>query len=394
MENKKLTLYMHAGSGNHGCEAIVRSLTDMIHDKNKDLTPCIISNDKDEDLKYLDENYRVFKNENHISKNVFIHSLYYGYRMISGDKESFLRYRFKEMFKDLPNVAISIGGDTYCYDSMLEDIMLTNSALNKKNVKTILLGCSVEENIINKEEVKKDLNRYSKILARESLTYDALINAGIPKDKVKLIPDPAFTMVKKDMKLPSGFLRGNTVGINLSPLISSYAADKNAPIKYYEELINYLLKETGYNIALIPHVVWDRSDDTRPLSILYEKFKDSGRVVFIGDYSAPELKGFISSCRFFIGARTHATIAAYSTLVPTLVIGYSVKARGIAKDIFGTDKDYCLPIQDLNSGKQLIDAFKFLEDNEDMIKDKLSNVMPSYIERAYKNADEVLKLLN
>ena len=50
----------------------------------------------------------------------------------------------------------------------------------------------------------------------------------------------------------------------------------------------------------------------------------------------------ISKCRFFVVARTHATIAAYSTGVPTIVISYSVKSRGIARDLFGDEKGYAV----------------------------------------------------
>ena len=65
-----------------------------------------------------------------------------------------------------------------------------------------------------------------------------------------------------------------------------------------------------------------------------EKYKDSGRVCIVDDCNCMQLKYDISKCRFFVGARTHATIAAYSTCVPTLVVGYSVKSRGIARDLF------------------------------------------------------------
>ncbi len=51
--------------------------------------------------------------------------------------------------------------------------------------------------------------------------------------------------------------------------------------------------------------------------------------------------------------RTHATIAAYSTGVPTLVVGYSVKARGIARDLFGTEDGYVLPVQQLKESDEL-----------------------------------------
>ena len=52
-------------------------------------------------------------------------------------------------------------------------------------------------------------------------------------------------------------------------------------------------------------------------------------------YNAPETKWIISKMKFFAGARTHSTIAALSSYVPTLSFAYSIKAKGINKDIFG-----------------------------------------------------------
>ena len=43
----------------------------------------------------------------------------------------------------------------------------------------------------------------------------------------------------------------------------------------------------------------------------------------------------------FTGARTHATIAALSSCIPTLSFAYSIKAKGINRDIFGHE-GYCL----------------------------------------------------
>jgi polysaccharide pyruvyl transferase WcaK-like protein len=59
-----------------------------------------------------------------------------------------------------------------------------------------------------------------------------------------------------------------------------------------------------------------------------------------------------------VGARTHSTIAAYSSGVKTLVIGYSVKSRGIAKDLFGDYEGYVLPVQELSSPDALVEAYK------------------------------------
>lgn len=392
--NNKVTLYMHSGSGNHGCEAIVRSLTKLINSQDPTIKPNVMTNDRAEDLRYVPEDICHFVEEKHMDRNVLNHTLYYVYRMITGDKESFLRYRFKDMYKNPPKVGVSIGGDTYCYDYMVEEIMLTNSMLHKLGTKTILLGCSVEPELVKRSDVAADMKLYDKILARESITYNALLDAGVSKERLELAPDPAFTLDTQYLPLPDGWKEGKMIGLNLSPLIGMYAEDKDIALKCYEGLIQHIIDTTDNNIALIPHVVWDRSNDFIPLTSLYEKFKDTGRVILLQDHDATQLKGFIARCRLFIGARTHATIAAYSSCVPTLVIGYSVKARGIARDLFGTEDKYVLPVQDLKTTKQLIEGYEWLNGHADDITQKLKKSVPEYIIKARRNGSAVMDLLN
>lgn len=134
-------------------------------------------------------------------------------------------------------------------------------------------------------------------------------------------------------------------------------------------------------LALIPHVVSTNNDDRKPLQILFNKFKDTGRICMITDHNAEELKGYIARCRFMIAARTHASIAAYSQQVPTLVVGYSVKAKGIATDIFGTDRNYVIPVQELTNPNKLKDAFILLMAQEKYIKNYMNSFIPEYNER-------------
>ena len=91
-------------------------------------------------------------------------------------------------------------------------------------------------------------------------------------------------------------------------------------------------------------------------------------------------------------ARTHASIAAYSTGVPTLVVGYSVKARGIAKDIFGTDEGYVFPVQNLSHEDALIEAYENIVKNEDAIRSHLEKTMPEYIERAWASGEALAEM--
>ena len=45
---RRIFLYAHGGSGNHGCEAIVRATAKIL--KNEDL--CLISSNPEEDIRY------------------------------------------------------------------------------------------------------------------------------------------------------------------------------------------------------------------------------------------------------------------------------------------------------------------------------------------------------
>jgi polysaccharide pyruvyl transferase WcaK-like protein len=143
-------------------------------------------------------------------------------------------------------------------------------------------------------------------------------------------------------------------------MVLERAGDPELVKKSYRNFIRFILDGTDNNIAFVPHVVWSSSDDRRPLKDLYEDYKSTGRVVFIEDNPAEVLKGYISKCSFFVGARTHSTIAAYSSGVPTLVIGYSVKSRGIATDIYGSYDNYVLPVQEMQDPQALIRSYEFI----------------------------------
>lgn len=406
--NRNIILYMHAGSGNHGCEAIANSMAKMLQASSEDKKPILISYYADEDSKYtLKDLYQIVQ-EKSFNNHKIAHLLYYGYRLLTKDKESFIRYRFgkylskKNQSAKYP-VAVSIGGDNYCYDVMLNDLFLTNEAFNAQGTKTVLLGCSVEPESLNRQDIIDDLNKYSLIIARETITYEALKEKLDNPERVIYLPDPAFTLDIDYVRLPENFkqpkedengtFNGGMVGINISPLIQSNESVDGITVANYEKLIEYIIENTDMSIALIPHVVWDRNDDRKPLRQLYDKYADTARVVLIEDTDCRQLKYIISKCRFFIGARTHATIAAYSTLVPTLVVGYSVKARGIAKDLFGTDNNYVIPVQKLKDANDLARAFEYIKENETSIRHQLEAVMPEYKLNALQNGRKIKELV-
>lgn len=384
---KNVKLYTHSGSKNHGCEAIVRATAQLLP-YNLDL----YSLSPEEDKKYLiNEKINIIQDKVvELQKPTL--KYYLSAVEIKSRHTTILNTRFRRpvLFSDVQkdDLFLSIGGDNYCYagTEVLGDI---NYLLHKKGAKTVLWGCSIDPDVL-KKSVVDDLNRYNLITVRESLTYKALQQKGVKN--LILCSDPAFTLRAEKKDLPEGYIQEKTVGINVSPLVEQ-CGKGTLVIDNYIKLIKYILTETDFSVILVPHVVWNYSDDRKSLNKLMEKFKDSGRVYMIPDCNCMQLKGYISKCRFFVGARTHATIAAYSTEVPTLVVGYSIKARGIAKDIFGTDENYVISAQNFGTENDLKNAFVWCLDREKEIKNHLKRIMPAYCSKAYLAVDALEKLI-
>lgn len=367
-------MYYHGGSDNHGCEAIVRSTHKIL---SQPLTLHSMASEADRkygigELVTLEED---------------IYDPPYGRKMerfaaavhhkLTGTDYLFTKFARKAFFSKIRtnDVYLSIGGDNYCYGG--NDILgYYNRIIHKKGGKTVLWGCSFEPKDMT-PQVATDIANYDLITARESISYEVLKKVN---PNTILVSDPAFQLDKVDLPLPDGFAPGNTVGINVSPLIMKSEQREGVTKANYIRLMEYILENTDMHIALIPHVVAPSTDDRKPLTELFAQFQNTGRVVLIDDHNCMELKGFISRCRFFVGARTHATIAAYSTCVPTLVVGYSVKARGIARDIFGAEEHYVLPVQSLKDESNLTDAFRWLMAHEGEVREYLKKMMPAYCE--------------
>lgn len=383
-----INLYGHTGSKNHGCEALARSTAAMFSN-NIRLFSYSVAQDNMYGLNDL------FPIETNIDAPACKPSVRYYLAGIElktkGTRRLESLFRFQDLLSKVKkgDIYLSIGGDNYCYEG-IETLIGQNYWLHKKGAKTVLWGCSVEPELIAQPEIAKDLARYDLITARETISYEALKKVN---NNTILVSDPAFTLPRQDLQLPKGWKKGNMIGINVSPLIMRSAEDGNLVIETYATLMQYILEHTSYGIALIPHVIWEDNNDLEPLKLLYERFKNSNRVVLIGDHNCMELKGYIARCRFFVGARTHATIAAYSNYVPTLVLGYSVKSRGIARDLFGEEKNYVLPVQKIKKKEELMEAFRWLERHEDEIRLHLQKIMPDYIQKAYLGKDIVEKMV-
>ena len=373
--SKNLFLCGHTGSQNRGCEAIVRSTIKLFKEAGLKNKPYLATGNPKQDKDAGIDNLAEFIPYSEYSSKLQ-RAFCAGVRKITGNPIVGQNIIQKKLWSSIgeDDLSIAIGGDTYCYNGPTVFIA-HNRKMQKKGVPSVLWCCSVGKEHIT-SGVLEDLKRYTYIVAREEYTHEALLQAGIPEEKIIRCCDPAFMLDIKECELPAGFEKGNTVGINISALV------KNPDVyKAVEYIIEKIIEDTDMNICLVPHVydVAPESGDLALLREFYNKYENSGRMSIVDKaYSCEELKFIISKCRFFIGARTHSTIAAYSTMVPTLVLGYSIKSLGIAKDLFGSEKGYVIPYTEIKEKEHIYNAFSEIIKNEKAIKEHYEKVLPAY----------------
>ncbi len=369
---KKILLYGVGSYKNRGVEALIKTTLDLL--AGNDITIATFDYDYNKNF-YNDKahyiKHRVTDSELNEKETEKLNNLY----KEKNFKEIEKLYQ-KEVIAKIKDsdICISIGGDNYCYKNN-DWLFVIDEEVKRQGKKLILWGASLFENI-DDAELANDMNLFDILLLRESISYNA-IKAFVPEEKLLLAPDPAFALEKKKVTLDDFYNKGKVVGINVSPLTILNITEEDERFKEVINLINYILKHTKYKVALIPHVATDEGSDMNVLSTIYEKFKDNKKVFLEKDtYNALEVKEIISKCEMLITARTHASIAAYSTCVPTLVIGYSVKSKGIAKDLFDTYDNYVIPSEELKNNK-LIDNFIWLNKNKKEIKKHLEEIIPN-----------------
>ena len=350
--------FILAGNGpydNRGCEAIVRGTVKILRHYYKDPSFLCVSffQNQEQFEKQRREEFdpaivhkKTNTNHKRFSPRQGLQSIQ---RKIAPSK--YIHSVYKELFPTIKETeaVLSVGGDNYSLDYGIPRLFTGLDELVLKNEKPIIIwGASVgpfDRFPEYERYMKKHLQNVTGIFARESATVEYLEKIGIT-DNVHKVVDPAFLMdetkpqPRKEIKIEK-----DSIGINLSPLMAKYVSNGNMDswIKTASEIVEEIVKKTGTKIYLIPHVTTPNSNDYLFLKEIQARIRDTEQKITLIPpiYNASETKWIISQMKLFAGARTHSTIAALSSYVPTLSFAYSIKAIGINRNLFGHES-HCL----------------------------------------------------
>ena len=175
-------------------------------------------------------------------------------------------------------------------------------------------------------------------MVRDKQSAD-FVKGLIPSCKLSEVIDMAFFLPYKKKIFDSSFIH---VGLNVSALLWYGGYTKNNQFglkcKYQDlirEIIKYFLSIDRVKVHLIPHVVSGERGVENDYAVsydLYEEFNNPNLILaplFLDPIIA---KSYIAGMNFFMGARMHSTIAAFSSGVPVVPMAYSRKFNGLFCD--------------------------------------------------------------
>jgi colanic acid/amylovoran biosynthesis protein len=409
MDNDDHPTFMFAGNGcyaNKGCEAIVRGTTNILEQSFSN--PRFISvyfaqpgcHDREDEI------------DNRISHILLstgdrFSRYWFGYQIRKAiNPHSYQYYPFRNLRKYLNKVkaVLMLGGDNYALDYGLPDSYFNlNRYIELHQKPVILWGVSVGPFSKNPEYEKfavKELKKVTRIYARETETLKYLKSIGI-EENVRLVADPAYWLEPKPAVLKPEIeqaIRNGCVGLNLSPLIfrQSQGIVSNW-IERAQEIVKDLLEKLDYSILLLPHVITHDNnilrDDFLFLAKVYHNIapQKNGKLFILDNhYDAAETKWIISRLVTFVGARTHSTIAGISSCVPTISIGYSIKALGLNKDVYGSSE--WLIKRDELSTDALSQKLASILSHRDELTAHLAGIVPEMKSRALSASKDLLQL--
>lgn len=375
---------LNGSTGNRGCEAILLSTWELLREA---VPQAVATNSSSRDPRANVVPYLRRPGLRHRSHPEAVSAQFLAWqwaKRVRGMEFNFERFLGKS------DVVLSLGGDNYSLDyNSVSKYLDANEKVLAAGKPLIIWGASVGPFTADpaiEARVAEQFRRLALVVARERRTVSYLDSIGV-RDNVILLPDPAFSLRTDAVTLPEGqerMLEERAIGVNLSPLLARYRNGMDAWLEDAARWVQALLDTSGRPILLVPHVFEPGNDDQAFLSQLLGRIDaPAAKLSLLDGYelSCMQIKQVIGRLHAFVGARTHATIAAMSLGVPTLSIGYSMKALGINEEVFGS-ADWLVPHDTLDAAT-LSARYAAMDRSTPETREALANRMSDYRMTAY-----------
>lgn len=239
-----------------------------------------------------------------------------------------------------------------------------------------------------KKKAYKAIKQANLVMTRDKKSYD-YVTTHVPEQKaVKEYIDVAFFLPYKKMEFEKENIH---VGLNISALLwhGGYTGDNQfGLITDYQlvvrQIIDYFLSQPNVKLHLVSHVVSAERMVENDYAVAFDLTKEynSPNLVLAPFFLSPiDAKDYISGLDFFMAARMHATIAAFSSGVPVVPMAYSRKFNGLFVDTLGYEHIVDLKV---DSESDSFDKVQDFYKHRQMLKSEIEKADSSIIRERKK----------
>lgn len=248
--------------------------------------------------------------------------------------------------------------------------------------------------------VKWIIGKMRLLFVRDAISQANLERMGAWHHHCHLMPDVAFALAPASHEQGIPLLQENGVTVSSQPLLGVTLINWGAQNHLFtsqhmyetavSEAIRFFINEYDGHAVLFSQVTGpSASDDDRiPAQRVKQLLADmETRVTFIGGTPTPEtLKSAYGQMDVFIGSRLHSNIFALSETIPTIMIQYQPKTRGVVQ-MLGLSS-WVIEIENV-TGASLIKMTQKLWREQHHVRQQLEEIMPSIIKQASSAADKI-----
>ena len=254
------------------------------------------------------------------------------------------------------------------------------------------------ENTKIQKQAIKGLEWAKSIMARDKQSLD-YVKKLLPDKRIIEILDVAFFLPYQKKLFDKSFIH---VGLNISALLwhGGYTRNNQFSLKtdyqsLIKNIIDYFIMQDNIILHLVPHVVDSERNIENDYAVSYEIYEEYNKenLVLAPFFLDPIIaKGYIAGMDFFIGARMHSTIAAFSSGVPVVPMAYSRKFNGLFVDTLKYPHIADMKNEDNNF---IINQIKVNFQNRHNLKEIIENRQNTIIkERKDILSNEIKRFLN
>ncbi len=311
------------------------------------------------------------------------------------------------------DVVIASGGDIFGSEYGRENLMRHLNVLRASlrfGRRVVFLGHSIGPFSADDElrAWRAVAEKSQLITLRESLSYEYVRDrCSLDKQRIVKTADVAFLLgasENDDAMLPKLGLdpQRPVIACAASQGIAHYSGmDAVEHRRSWTALLEHLGARLKAQVVLIPHAqdVSPRFDDrVLATEITRELSPAAGCSTRLagGDLSAAEYKALIKQCELVIAERMHAGIAGLSSRVATVVVGYSVKAEGILREMLGPkmpEADVLIPAASFTDTRSLLRRVEHVFEARHRFARQLADTCPAVERAARANFDLLADLL-